>query len=405
MNCWWVNHYACSLDEPGGTRHHTLARLLGDHGIDVTLLASSFHYSLLKDRLDPGEDWRVEMRDGVRYAWLRTRAYAENPIAKLRNMRSFAARLPGFASMDKIPSPDVIVGSSPHLYAADAARRLAAGMQVPFCCEIRDIWPESIVDVAGVSRWNPAVLHMGILERRIYRAASCIFTLLPGSEQHIVAKGGLRDAITWIPNGIDPQHVPAPHPPPGEAPFTAMYAGAHGLANGLECVVEAGRILQDDTGADAFRIRLVGDGPLKVSLQNHARMKAIEVVEFDDPVPKKDIYATLQEADACLLPLKPGRVFRYGISPNKMFDYMAAGRPVITAVDTPVNPVVDSGAGVSVAAGDPQALAAALIDMKALGREERVAMGERGRAAVLNQFNMGVLAERVAEALHGAAAG
>ena len=195
MNCWWVNHYACPSDEPGGTRHHALAKRLGDLGIGVTLLASSFHYTSLKERLDPGEQNRVEVRDGVRYAWLRTRAYADRPLAKLRNMRSFAVQLSSVSSSLSIPEPDVIIGSSPHLYAADAARRIAGRLGVPFCCEIRDIWPESLVDIAGVSRWNPVVLHMAMLERRIYQASSRIFTLLPGSEEHILARGGQSGSI------------------------------------------------------------------------------------------------------------------------------------------------------------------------------------------------------------------
>jgi len=401
MNCWWVNHYACPSDEPGGTRHHALAKRLGELGIDVTLLASSFHYTKLEERLDPNEQTRVELRDGVRYAWLRTRAYADHPIARLRNMRSFATRLSSASPDLSIPQPDVIVGSSPHLYAADAARRLAGRLHVPFCCEIRDIWPESLVDMAGASRWNPVVVHMAMLERRIYRASSRIFTLLPGSENHILARGGREGSVIWVPNGVDPKLVPPASIPPEVGPFTLMYAGAHGIANNLDTVLDASRILQEETGPDEFRFVLIGDGPRKHFLRKRVEEESLQLVEFHDPVAKKDIYSILQKANACILPLKPGSVFRHGISPNKMFDYMAVGRPVITAVDTPVNPVVDAAAGVSIPPGDPSALASAIRAMAALPADERIEMGERGRAQVMEHFNLDELSVRVAGALRG----
>ncbi|MBM44348.1 MAG: glycosyltransferase WbuB [Phycisphaerae bacterium] len=401
MNCWWVNHYACPSDEPGGTRHHAMARGLGQRGIDVTLIASSFHYTKLQERLDPGEQVRVETRDGVRYAWLRTRAYSEHPLARLRNMRSFAKHLSSASESLPVPRPDVIIGSSPHLYAADAARRVAQRFGIPFCSEIRDIWPESLVDIGGASRLNPVIMHMGRIERRLYRASSKIFTLLPGSEKHICSRGGNVDSVQWIPNGIDPSLVPPASAPPQDSPFTLVYAGAHGIANDLDTLLDAGRMLQEDSGSGACRIVLIGDGPRKKHLQDRARAESIDLVEFRDPVAKRDIYPILQSANACLLPLKPGGVFRHGISPNKMFDYMAAGRPVITMVDTPVNPVVDAGAGVSIPSGDPAALASAIRDMAGLPEEDRVAMGDRGRAMVMDQFNLDELAERVAGALRG----
>ena len=152
-----------------------------------------------------------------------------------------------------------------------------------------------------------------------------------------------------------------------------------------------------------FRFIFIGDGPRKRFLRERVERESLRLVEFQDPVAKKDIYSMLQEANACLLPLKPGSVFRHGISPNKMFDYMAAGRPVITAVDTPVNPVVDASAGVSVPPGDPSALASAIRDMASLPADERIAMGERGRAQVMEHFNLNDLAERVAGALRGVA--
>ena len=399
MRCWWINHYACPADEPGGTRHHALASQLNAEGIDTTLVASSFHYTRLTERLDDGESTRVELRDGVRYAWLRTRPYTSNPLAKLGNMRSFASHMQRVADTLPLERPDVIIGSSPHLYAADAARRLANRWGIPFCCEVRDIWPGSLVDIAGASPWNPVVLHMGRIERRLYRAAERVFTLLPGSEDHIHRHGGRPGAVVWIPNGVDPALLPVAAPPAADGPFTIVYAGAHGVANGLDAVLDAAALLQRDHAPDAIRFLFIGDGPRKAGLVQRAQDESLRLVEFRDPVAKSEIHAVLQEADACLMPLKRGNVFRHGISPNKMFDYLAVARPVIFSVDTPVNPVEEAGAGVTIAPEDPAALAAAVLRLKSLSASDRQAMGDRGRSYVLEHHDLSKLANRVAGAL------
>ena len=400
LRCWWVNHYACPADEPGGTRHHALAGHLKQHGVDVTLIASSFHYTRLVERLDDGETMRIEDRDGVRYAWLRTRPYTSNPLAKLNNMRSFASHLRRIAPTLPLDPPDVIIGSSPHLYAADAARRVAQRMGVPYCCEVRDIWPGSLVDIAGASPWNPIVLHMGRIERRIYRAARRIFTLLPGSQEHIVEHGGRPGSVVWIPNGVDPELLPPSAPPRGEDPFTIIYAGAHGVANGLDSVLDAASILQRAPASRPIRIVLIGDGPAKPDLVRRAADESLDIVEFRDPVPKSSIHSVLQQGDACLMPLKRGNVFRHGISPNKMFDYLAVSRPVIFSVDTPVNPVERAGAGLTIAPEDPEALAGAVRKLSAMDASELESMGVRGRSYVMEHHDLEMLAGRVGDALH-----
>ena len=180
MQCWWINHYAIPPNEPGGTRHYSLAKKLKTHGIEVTIIASSFNYVQRKERLKANESHRCEVIDGVPFVWLRTRAYSGNSVSKLLNMLSFVRHLRRRSDLPDT-KPDIIIGSSPHPFAADEARRIARRLNVPFCLEIRDLWPQTLTDVGGLSAWHPVVLWMRRIERRLYRAARCIVTLLPNS--------------------------------------------------------------------------------------------------------------------------------------------------------------------------------------------------------------------------------
>jgi glycosyltransferase involved in cell wall biosynthesis len=185
--------------------------------------------------------------------------------------------------------------------------------------------------------------------------------------------------------------------PPEADPFTVMYAGAHGLANGLDTVLDAARRLSD--GVAAPRFVFVGEGPLRDGLMQRAKREGIANVEFRPPVPKNCVHRTLADAHAFVLPLKRGKVFEHGISPNKLFDYMAAARPVILSVDTPNNPVAEARAGETVAPEDAEGLAAAVNRLQSMPASERRAMGARAREYVVAHHDLAALAPRLEAAL------
>ena len=168
----------------------------------MLLVASSFNYVQRRERLAPSESFRAEDIDGVQFAWLRTVPYQGNSISKLRNMLSFARRLRKRAIHLPGGKPDLIIGSSPHPFAADEARKLAKSLGVPFIVEIRDLWPRTLVDVGGISPWHPLVLWMRRIERRLYRDAARILTLLPSSAPYFEAYGVEPRSIEWVPNAL-----------------------------------------------------------------------------------------------------------------------------------------------------------------------------------------------------------
>jgi len=394
-----VNHYAVSPSQSGGTRHFTLGRELVRRGHDVTIVASNFDYQTAGDRLPPGEVQGVETVEGVRFLWLRTPPYRGNTIGRLRNMLAFAARVRGGRPMAGLGRPDVVLGSSPHPFAALAAQSLARRHRVPFVLEVRDLWPQSLVDLGNISTYHPFILLLSAVERRLYRGADRIVSLLPNAAPHMVARGASAERIAIVPNGVDLSSVGDPEPPGPSELFTVAYAGAHGVANDLGTVLEAAALLRGRPDAGHIRFRLIGDGPLKPALKAEAAARGLANVAFDDALPKDMIHAWLQRADAFLMPLKDSPTFRWGVSPNKLFDYLASARPVVYAVNSSNNPVADAGAGVVVPPSDAQAMAGAVLQLAGTPPAERWAMGLRGRDYAMRNHTFPLLAEKLERVL------
>jgi len=414
MICWIFNHYANPPDLPGGTRHYDLARELVNRGHKVVIFATSFHYLLFREsRLLPGEGWKTEDVNGVLFVWIRTTPYQRNNWRREWNMAEFmlkawwlGRKLPRIAP--DIEDPDVIMGSSPDLLTALAACWVAYRFSVPFLMEVRDLWPQTILDMGAMSPRHPIIITLRVLEKYLYRRAERIITLLPLAHEYIAACGVPQKRIVWLPNGVDLSRfdqISNPGTPgTGSDLFRVMYLGAHGRANALNVLLEAAKIIQD-LNYSKIRIVLVGDGPEKPGLMDLSKKMGLTNTEFRDPVPKNSVVRTLLESDGLILNLEDVAVFKYGISPNKVFEYMAAGKPVIFSVQAANNPVEDSHCGITVPPKDPQALAEAIISLSEMSVQEREEMGLRGRKYVARHHDISVLAERLErtleEVVHG----
>lgn len=403
MKVWIVNHYALPPDEAGGTRHYTLAKELKKLGHEPYLIASSFDHAKRKDRLPEGSTGvsLLEERLGIPFLWVRTPGYQTNDGARAKSMLEFGRAILNPKATEALPTPDIILGSSPHLFAALAAQRLAKRYRVPFVMEIRDLWPQSLIDLAGYKPTHPIVIGLGLIEKYLYRKAARIVTLLPKSAEYIASHGGSSDKIVWIPNGVDFDLAPTQQQPIPPGTFDVMYAGAHGVANGLDTVLDAAARLKDRIN---IRFRLIGDGPEKARLVKRAADEGLTNVVFQDPVPKRDIYKVYTEASVFMMNLKESPVFKWGISPNKLWDYMLSARPVIFAVNSSNTPVGDAGCGVEIQADSGEALAEAIVKLKETPLAERMAMGLRGRQYVEQNHAFTILGKRLEEALKGALA-
>ena len=398
MNIWWINHYAVGPSHVGGTRHYSLGRELVRCGHDVTIVAASFnHFAHSAVALAPGASCRVESVDGVRFVWLRSLPYDRSGAKRLWSMLRFARAVRSVRSGESVPAPDIILGSSPHPFAALAACRLAERYAVPFVLEVRDLWPRTLIELGGLSPRHPLVVWLDRIEHTLYGKAASVISVLPGLGEHIAAHGGDAGKVVWVPNGIDLELLPRPSPRPVESPsasrFTVMYAGSHGPANALDTVLDAARRVERSAVPVAFV--LVGDGPEKERLRRRAEAEGLHHVRFEAPRPKRDLYALLASADAFVATLRNSPLYRSGMSLNKLFDYLALGRPTIFGADVERNPIAESGAGFVVPPEDGAAMAAALTQLAALDGNERAEMGRKGRAYVELHHNCARLAERL----------
>jgi len=395
MNIWMVNHYALPPSLPGGTRHFCLARELNSRGHNTSIIAANCnHINGRVAGLAPGKAWAYTSDQGVPFLWLKSSRCGRSGLSRLANMLSFASRAGRGVGTENLPKPDLIYAASPHHFAASSVRKLARRHRVPYILEVGDLWPETLIELGGFSAWHPLILALGRMERSLYRSADGIVTLLPGSEEHIIERGGNRETITAIPNGVDMKSVPELRPVSrGSGPFTIVYAGAHGFANGLDTALDAAVLLASRAGAENIRFRFIGSGVEKERLMQRALDENLNNVVFEDSVPKAKIFDALMDSHACYLPLLKSPLFEKGISPNKLYDYMASGRPVIFAVSSRLNPVESAQCGLTIKPDDPEAVADAAINLARMDPDEADAMGSRGRQFVEHKHGFERLAE------------
>ena len=383
---WILNHYAQEPGGPGGTRHYSLAKAMSRYGWQASIIAASTEHGTGRERLKPGETMRLDRFDDVPFLWLRSAAYAGNGADRIRNMVGYTRAALNADNLKGLTPPDLVVGSSVHPLAAWAGLRLARKHKVPYVFEVRDLWPQTLVDMGRLPENHPVTWILRGLERHLYKQADRIVVLLPDANRYIEPLGISGDKIEWVPNGVELDIFPPPTPKRTDDAFTLMYFGAHGAANGLDNVLRAMDVVRNKQTAKSVKLRIIGDGPLKPSLMAMARDMGLDNVSFESPVPKRQIASLAADADAFVFNLIDAPVFKYGISSNKLFDFMACGRPVIFSCDSSNNPVASAKGGFTVPAGQPERLADAIAALAAMPQYQLQALGAANRQHIEENY-------------------
>lgn len=399
MHILLIHQSFAGLDEVGGTRHIEMARYLVQRGHSVTVIASTVNY--LTGRSRGGRARLVEKESAAPgISILRAYTYPAFHRSFVHRFFSFISfMVTSFLAGLGVRGVDLVWGSSPPIFQAVTAWLLAHLKGAPFLFEVRDLWPEFPIAV-GVLR-NPLLIRLSRwLERFLYRRADRLVVNSPGFIQHVTSRGARR--VHLVPNGadtgmFDPNQAGATFRARNglEGKFVVLYAGAHGVSNDLGVIVAAADLLREQHD---IHFVFLGDGKEKAGLQERAAQLGLENISFLPSVPKQQVPEVLAGSDACIAILKPLEMYKTTY-PNKVFDYMAAARPVVLAIDGVVREVVDvAGCGVFAQPGDPQALAAAV---QSLADDPDVArrMGAAGREYVEAHFNRADLALQMAQVM------
>ncbi len=400
MKVWMINHYAVSPSRPWGTRHVSLGAELVKRGHSVNLFAADFNdIGQTEPRAARRKAIHWEQALGVKIGWLPTPAYSDNSWERGWNTLIFAFRILGLPKHcgDR---PEVIYGSTPTLFAALAGLLVARRLGVPFVLEIRDIWPQSLIDM-GMSRLHPFILLSAAIERYLYRHSDAIVMLMPNADPHLVAHGAARERIHWIPNGVNFDLVPPVVPPSKKDVVELIYAGAFGGGNNPEVILDAAAKLRQ-RGGPPMRFRLIGTGAGEAAIIAKRAALGLDNVSLELPVPKVQVYSLLSHADILLAPYSKLGVHRFGVSLNKLFDYMAVARPIIFANHASNHPVRDAGCGLECSADDADALADAIFKLAGMSPQERWELGLRGRRYVEQNHDFARLAAKLEAILTGA---
>ena len=394
---WILNHYAGSRIHGMEYRHYYLARHFRQMGLRPVIVCASFHH--LQTKRPEGR--RAEV-DGIPYVWIKTCRYEGNGLGRVANMAGYSLRL-ACKRLKELPRPEVVIASSPHLFAALNGHRFAKRYKAKFIFEVRDLWPLSVQELGGYSSRHPFIRAMAWTQRFAYEHCDVTVSLCPGAKEYMVAHGLDEKKFVHIPNGFDLEaarrnvdDLPETHAGvidrlKREGKRIVLYSGNHGIANALEHVVAAAELLKDETG---IHFLLVGQGPEKPALEESAREAGLQNVTFLPSVTRSQMPALTREADLGYIGLQKKDLFKYGVSPNKLFEYMAAGLPVIFAIDTSYDKVSEARCGFSIPAEDPQALADVVRKIRQMPRDQLAEMGNRGRQYVQRMHTYKVLARQ-----------
>ncbi len=358
---------------PGGTRHFELARQLVQRGHQCTIVAGSVDF--LTGQSLPRTPQQL---DGV----VIRRAYALPTIHHSywgRALSYLCFMMTSIWQGLRCGTVDVVMGTSPPMFQLPSAWLIAVLRRRPFVLEIRDLWPDFAVEM-GVLRNRSLIATARAIEHFFYRHQDWIVINSPGFQTHLENAGVNPQRLTVIPNGVETGMF-APDDR-GQAireqlqmgdRFVVTYAGSLGLANDLDTLLGAAEQLQD---SPQVRILIVGGGKELPHLQAKVSDRQLENVIFGGHYPKGQMSQVLAASDLCVATLQDLPMF-HTVYPNKVFDYMAAGRPTVLAIDGAIRDVIEAAeAGTFVPPGDASALATAI--RRYVADPERV---QRERAA------------------------
>jgi hypothetical protein len=387
-NIWVINQFAGNPESGWGERHFYFSKNWIEKGYRVTIVSGSYNHVFHKLPHAPAH-FNMDNYEGTPFCWVKVPHYNPKSVTRFWSFLIFAFKIL-FLPVKKLGKPDIIVVSSMPIFPVLTGYWLKIRYRSKaLLFEIRDIWPLTLVLLGDVSPKHFAVRFIGWFEKFGYRKADKIVSLLPNAASHFeeIAKAGTK--FEYIPNGLDeavltkeilPDQIVAKIP---QDKFIIGYTGTIGLANALEYLVDAAGLLKDDK---RYHFVIIGDGYLKEELE--LKSKDFGNISFFPKIRKNQVASAIDYFDICFVGRNDTPLFKHGVSANKYFDYMLAGKPVLDSNNYIKDPVELSGCGLIVAPDSADTIVEGIHHFFNLSPHERSIMGEKGRDYVRVNHNI-----------------
>lgn len=392
---WYVSKYvAPPAKASAGGRGYLIMREFARLGYASVIITSDSNQLAEVPKLD--QPYLLQEVDGIQLYWVRTMKYAvAKSLRRILSWLDFEWRLWRLPK-GQLPTPDVVIVSSLSLLTILNGFLLRRRYKCRLVLEIRDIWPLTITEEGGFSRWNPLVLGLGFIEKLGYRYADAIVGTMPNLGEHVAGVLGQAKTTHCIPMGVDEATLTAGDELPADyvdkyiprGKFIVAHAGTIGITNALDTMLDCAESMKDDP---QVHFLVVGEGDLRAHYQS--KYAHLPNLTFAPRVPKQMVQSVLSRCDLLYFSVHVSTVWKYGQSLNKVIDYMLAGKPVVASYTGYPSMINEADCGTYVPAGDVAALRREVLRYAAMDAPAREAIGQRGRAWILGNRRYETLAK------------
>lgn len=365
-NVWILNHYATNTFKDQAGRHYWFAENLIKEGYSPTIFcASTVHNS--KENIDTGiQKYVSDKINDIPFVFVKSPDYRGNGKQRIINMLAFYKNLFPAAKeyAIKYGKPDVIIASSVHPLTLVAGIKIAKKFGVPCICEVRDLWPETIVAYGSLKKSSLLAKLLYLGEKWIYKKADKLIFTFPGGKDYVESIGLDSSKVRYINNGVDLDEfninkhnlnfVDADLD--DNKKFKILYTGSMGTANELSYLIQVAEFL-GSSGITNIKFILFGDGYQRSELEDYVKNKGMNNVVFKGKVDKKFIPNILSKSNLNVFTGKNIDLYKYGLSLNKMFDYLASGKPILSNIECGYDILQKYNCGITVKGGSAEELA------------------------------------------------
>lgn len=390
---WVINQFAGTLESGWGERHYYLSKHWINNGYNVRIISGSFNH-MFKVNKKVNNLFEEENFNDVNFTWIKTPKYDAKSWKRFFSMLIFSIRVL-ILPVKKLGAPNIIIVSSMPIFPILSAIIMRYYLKCKVIFEIRDIWPLTLQLLGNKPNWHPAVKFIGWFEKLGYQKSDVIVSLLPNARKHIETIARQKVDFQYIPNGVDPVNTlqeSIPEELKVKIPkdkFIVGYAGTLGLANALEHFIEASTKLEKIN--DIFFV-IVGDGYLKEELIN--KTIGQENILFYPKIRKSQVQHLLSHFNVCFVGRNDSPLFQHGVSANKYFEYMLAGKPILDSNNHIKDPVELSGCGIIVKPDSVDAICDGVMKFYKLTKSERDKMGALGKDYVIKYHDFHYLSNK-----------